>query len=397
MSLLAVLLMLSACGAERTAATGEDALLQQMIADGYLLPFSPDLFEPEPNLAEVTRLTLSDIQTRIAGRTYISFRELNFSTADRTLTAIYVQSGSRVNAGDVLAELEPLDPEEAERLFLRRRNAEIELERFDRNFAIDRDRRLNELAQAREALDLANDYDWPRLSLELSRREVSHAQFMLNNEQSRERLTRQLDNINEQIAGDQIVAPFDGAVVWVANINPGSVIYGRPAIIVMVEEDSLFFTAELPATDALLTREEMFALFRHGEILTLSMHLTDEILYFDVRVANDPWVTGNRNAMRYLFELLDMDAFYDAMEEREIDLILTNAPNFAVEIPHFAVDVLAVHAGAIQTVNDVSHVYIYENGYRRRQNIVVGAWDRRGNMREVLTGLHEGQRVIVWR
>jgi multidrug efflux pump subunit AcrA (membrane-fusion protein) len=397
--LMASLFLLSACGGSPAAMRNDESLLSQAIAEGYILPFNPNMLELQSEVATITRATLTDTQIRMANPVYITHRHLYFETANRTLSAIHVERGQRVRAGDILAELEPLDREEAERLFLRQRNAQIELERFNRNFVAERDRWLNDLAQAQVTLDLAGDDEWPRLALNLARQEVSYQQFLMNNEQNRERLLRNLDNINEQLAGDQIIAPIDGVVIWVATIAPGTFVQpqqGRsPRIVTLVKEDSLFLAFSLPSSDMLLGPNELLAMVRYGDVFPMTMMIMPDVRFtFDVRVVNDPWATGARNNIQYLLAPLDWDALYDVFDQNEVNLAMPLPPNFMIEITTQAVDVLVVPAAAVRE----GYVYLYEDGYRRRQNVVLGfrCGETNGRYREVLSGLYEGQRVILW-
>jgi hypothetical protein len=394
----AVLLLLSACGSRETE-TGDEAALARVISEGYLMAFNPEMMEPESETALVTRRTLTESHVIVTTPTYLTWRSLHFAPANRPLAELNVERGSRVREGDVLAALEPLDPEEAERLFLRQRNAQIELERFDRDFAANRDTRLVELEHFRELLALAEDNDWQRTALDLARREVTYQQFLLNNEQNRDRLVRNLQSINEQIAGDQIIAPFDGVVVFVFAVNPGTMITGNVHMVTVVKEDSLHFFHDL-VHSPLRTPEENRAIIRHGDIVPMSMVIMPDIRFtFDARVVNDPWVTGNRANMRYLFAPVDWEEVFEAFERYEVDLALPVPPSFVVEIVMTAADVLAIPRAAIRTVNDDSYVYLYENGYQRRQYVILGkiCGETRGHYREIVAGLYEGQSVVVWR
>jgi multidrug efflux pump subunit AcrA (membrane-fusion protein) len=402
--IITALLLLSACGRGYPVGPGDDSELEHAIAEGLILPFNPNLLEVETRSVTVTRRTLTFTHNRNPVPIFLTSRNLHFDSADRTLAAIHVERGQRVKAGDVLAELAPLNPEESERIFLRRRNAQIALERFDRDFAAERTRRLNELERAGEALEFASDNEWTRLALELERMEIRYSQFLLTNEQNRERLTRQLNDINEQIAGDQIIAPIDGVVVVIHSASPGSTIFGRPRIIWLICEDSLFFVFPLPSSDLLLTRTELQKVFRFNDILNMGMVIQNEEPFtFDVRVVSDPLATDNRsdnrNNMSYLFEPLDWDALFDAFEKHGVDLAGNREPMFTITAVSQAVNVLAVPANTIGTVGDRSYVYIYEHGFSRRQYVQLGARcnESREGFREILSGLEEGQQIVVLR
>jgi multidrug efflux pump subunit AcrA (membrane-fusion protein) len=398
--LLTGLLFLSACADSRSATSDDALLLEQAIAEGYLLHYNPDVRgETQTEAVAVERRTLIETHVRTLAPVFLTHRHLYFDTPNRVLAAIHVVRGQRVQVGDILAELEPLDPEEAERLFLRRRNTQIALERFERDFALENNRRLVELMQAQEALDLANDDEWVNMALNLSRREISYRQYLLNAEQNRERLTRQLETINEQIAGDQIIAPVNGVVVELVTMQSGTRITGRPRMMTLAAEDSLFFAYVLPAADTILSTEELRAIYRFGDILAATMLTTDDRISFDVKIINDPWVTGNRASIRYLFAPLDWDAFYQMLDDHEVSLVGFGRPSFGVEVDMLAVDVLSVPSMAIQMFNEREFVYIYENGSRRRKYVELGARcnQNQSRFREVLNGLEEGQYVVIFR
>jgi hypothetical protein len=352
------------------------------------------MMEVESETAFAAYRTLMHSEVSSIFPIYLTQRTLQFSTPNRTLAAIHVERGQRVREGDVLAELVPLNVEDAERLFLRRQNAQIELDRFNRDYVIERDRRLAELERAREALDFADDYEWPRLALDLSRREATYRQFLVNNEQNRERLVTRLEDIDEQIAGDQIIAPFDGVITFVANERPGNELDGTPRIVVLAQEDSLLFMQSFSSLNQLMVWHGNAMYFRHDDILKMTMVIMPDIrLEFDARVVNDPWVRHNRTSGRFLFAPVDWDAFYEAIERYGADLAVTPAPLFAIEAV-FESHVLSVPTSAIQG----SHVYVYEQGYMRRQNVTTGircTVGREHRYIEILSGLLEGQEVLL--
>jgi len=397
------LFLLSACGSTSMTEQSREAALTQAIADGYLLPPGTQLVQTETAVA--TRRTLTHVDANVISPIYLIQRHLFFDTTNRTLSAIHAVRGQRVQAGDVLAELVPLDIEEAERLFLRQRNAQIELERANRDFNNERERRLVELERAREELELADDDEWPRMALALDRLEITYRQFLLNSEQNRERLVRQLENINEQIAGDQIIAPFDGIVLFVSIISPGSVIQGRPLILTLAREDSLMFQFEYEMASELwvwddFTRNTMGAiLYRQGDVLPMVMTIyTEEInVEFQVRIVNDPWVLRGQNSGRFLFEPTDWDALLEAFEAYDVNPAMTRIPIFSVESVIQIYDVLSIPMAAINTVNDRIYVYVNDQGNLRRQDVTLGVRDitTRERYTEVLSGLHEGQEVVI--
>ncbi|MCL2202360.1 MAG: biotin/lipoyl-binding protein [Defluviitaleaceae bacterium] len=395
----AVLLLLCACGGIRESGSGESALAQ-IIAGGYLAPFTPELLEPETHTGTVTHRTLTDVHNHTLSPVYLTLRHLYFDSGYRPLAALHVVQGQRVQAGQVLAELEPLDPEEAERLFLRQRNAQIELERFDRAFALEDDRRRVELEEAREARDMAGDGEWHQMALAFSRREIAYRQFLLDNEGNREQILRRLQALDQQIAGDQIIAPMDGAVLWVASLaNPGAMILGRPRIMTLAKEDSLFFMHVL-GPSLFFTDEENRALFRYGDVLPVTMTYVSGIEYtFYVGVANDPWSTGNRVNMRYLFTPVDAEGFSALLERYEIDMALPFPPTFIARTTARVENALTVPGAAIRSLNERDYVFLYENGYRRRQYVVLGmrCAESAGRYQEILAGLYEGQQVVLWR
>ncbi|MCL2500235.1 MAG: biotin/lipoyl-binding protein [Defluviitaleaceae bacterium] len=401
--LAAGLLLLSACGNTLETEQSREAALAQAIADGYLLPPGTEL--PQPETTVVTRRTLTHVEADVLSPVYLIQRHLYFDTPTRTLAAIHVERGQRVRAGDVLAELVPLDIEAAERLFLRQRNAQIELERADRDFNNERERRLVHLERVRDELELADDDEWPRLALDLNRLELTYRQFLLNNEQNRARLVQQLENINDQIAGDQIIAPFDGIVLFSSIITPGTLMQGRPRIITLAKEDSLRFQFEYHEVGNLLawydyTRSTRAAiLYRHGDILPMVMTIPAEEISveFQVRVVNDTWVLRGRSSGNILFEPTDWDALHEAFGTYDVNPAMARIPIFSVESVIHAYDVLSIPMAAINTVNDRIYVYVNDQGNLRRQNVTLGVRDitMRERYTEVLSGLHEGQEVVV--
>ncbi|MCL2187198.1 MAG: hypothetical protein FWC16_02890 [Defluviitaleaceae bacterium] len=381
-----MLLVLSACG--RQTSLAHEATLEDAIQAGYIVRFDHEMVQPTTDVAQARYRTLSQSTIHILTPTYITQRDLFFTATDRPLAAMHVERGTRVQAGDVLAELEPLDPEEAERLFIRQQNARIELERFEREFTAERDRQLGELEETRLTVNAASDDEWYALALDFTRREIQHEQFLINHTQTREGLTRNLQDINEQIAGDQILAPFDGVVMFHNPLATGEMVRGWPRMVTLAGEKSLF-----------LVPNERATVFRYGDVLPAIMFIPPDIrIPFYAQVVNDAWSTGNRNNMTYLLAPLDWDILHTALYEHEADIAMPAPPSFIAET-RLSVTVLSVPDAAIFTLNDRHFVYIYERGYRRRQDVIIGI---RANCtetgeprREILDGLHTGQQVVI--
>lgn len=400
-----MLFFLSACGQTGAFVQDDETALSSVISEGFLLHINPQhVQQTETETAMVEYHTLTHTQTRLIQNVFLNQRHLFFiGSMGRELNAIYVELGQRVQAGDILADLVPLRQSEAEPLFLQRQSAIIELERFERDFNAENDRRIIEILQAEEALFFADDDNWPRLALELSRRELTYEQFLLNNAQTRERLTRQLQNIENIIAGNPIIAPIDGVITFVVNLNPGVRIGGSMQIVTITDMDSFFLSYELPQTDFVLNRQELLTVFRYGDILPMVMSMGEASHEFYAKVVNDPWVTGNRNNIRYLFAPLDVNELFEILEQNEIGAYMmastTPPARFATQFSNQIENVLALPAAAIRTLNENTYVYIYEQGYRRRQNITIGArcTESPRQFTEIITGLVEGQQVILWR
>jgi len=392
-----VLLILSACGDNTAASHSDEAALARVVTEGLLIPLEGAAVETRVTVAPVQRRTLVSTMTYILTPVFAAHYFLYFETPNRVLAAVHTERGERVQAGDVLAELEPLDPEEAERLFLQRQSVQLELSRFNRDFIEERDRRLNEINHAEFQLETANNTNHQRRYLELSRHRIQYQQFLHNSEQNRERITRRLEDINDHISGDKIIAPIDGIVLFSVGITPGTLLMGSPRMFILADENSfqlMHFFDSLVRQSPLRDGRNAF---RYGDVLPAHILLsTQERFDFEVRITSDPWTTGERANMRFVFEPLDWDVFLTFFEENEINLAMPGVPQIFVNTTSYAVDVLTIPFLAVRQEHVNEYVYVYEAGERRRQFITTGEQcGQTRNYIEVHTGLHEGQQVYL--
>jgi hypothetical protein len=410
---LLFLLILSGCTAFITTPANHEVSLELAMAQGHLIHFEAEEVQSIRETFTVERRSITNEQMMTLTPTFLTQRDLRFAIPNRHLAAVYVERGDRVRAGDVLAELIPLNAEESERLFIRRENMRIELERFDRDFQNAYDQWQIDLMLAAEAVDFAEDDDWVRAALELSRQEVRFRQFLFGQEANRERLERQLREINDVIAGDQIIAPMDGVVIFALSATAGTFMSWYPIIVTLASEDSLFFMDSF-LEGAYVTWSGHGIRYTYGEILLVTVRIpaAEAQLTFEAKVVNDPRATYAITQMRYLLAPLDRLELMDFLAEHGIDLAMIAPPRFEVIKSTTIHNALVVPAAAIGTTTIVynpegtarsvtyQHVYLYEDGQRRQQNIVTGAsclLEFREGLTyiEILDGLYEGQEVVI--
>ena len=391
--LLLIGLLLTAAGCKIQNAYTPGAALQDLIEGGMLKPFDPALLVVEQEVAAVEIRALTGTNRYLASPIYRNQRHLYFQATQRYLLALNVVRGQRVQKGDVLAELAPL---ESERLGIQLDNAVRDLARFERAFANDRNVRLRQIEEANYALLAAAEAEFHMLTLERARLEVNFERFLLDSERNRERLARIVEGIERQLEGEKLIAPFDGVILHVTPLQPGAMLASRLRIVTLAEEDSMFFSVIRPAIETWIPEYTLRALFRYGDILPL--HLPNTTIEMDMHIVSDPWAAGQRREMRYLLNPADREAFLEMLDAYNIDLSMPNLPMFFVHVQWlYVADALTVPAAAVRTFDGRNYVLLYyHGGYYRRQYVVTGALC--GETRQyiqIVSGLVEGQKVIL--
>jgi membrane fusion protein, multidrug efflux system len=308
------------------------------------------------------------------------------------LQTIHVDIGSRVKTGDLIARIDPRDYEikvkQAEAALAQAR-ARLGLSLDGRDEKVD----LEKISSVKEAKAV---YDEARLTRERaakleteklipqSERDSAEASYnvALNRYQTaldegRFRLAAlaqkhaELDLAREELAAISIVAPFD-AVVQVRHANPGAYLKEGDPLVALVQVDPLRLHLEVPEPEApriRLGQEVRFMVTgeteeRVAQITRISPQMDNEtrMLIVEADVPND----GSLRA----------GAFAQAR-------IVVQAQSAALVVPPEAIRVFA----------GVQKTFVLQDDKAIEKEITTG--NRTSDWVEILTGLKEGERVIL--
>ena len=377
--------------------------LEAAVEDGTILY----LQRAEEEMFETVDFILRDM-SRTLGFSNIRFaftsREMLFFERTGGYVDILVNNGDFVYKGDVLAILSFED----ESMLMHKRNAEVRLEQFLRSSAETENRLIELIDETRENLDFATDSQLIELSLRLELAVIDLELFRIRRAEQVQELTYALTEIEEIMAGDKILAPFDGLIL--NTFQRGSFISGFPAIIDIADYRDFYVEAEPIGTVLLEMPEQMSqqALFRYGDVLLVRSQrmFTDEdgitrpIVEFYVRVSNDPWAAGFRHDLSYTLIPLDRQAFFDMVYEA--GLSLQEGLSMLIDIRasvNMTPGIYSLPIGAVRQVDwATNYVRVLYNGVPSRRYVILGARDFRGGRYvQILSGIEPGMQAVIAR
>lgn len=174
-------------------------------------------------------------------------------TAAGRVKAVYVDVGERVKAGQLLAEIEPVDLDERFRSIqaaYARASSAVSAAEAQRRDALAR-KQLAEL-NAKRYLDLGGKNFVSTSAVEGKRQELDSAQAaleaseanLLGARQEQQRLRADQDGIRQQRDNLRLLAPHDGLVIS-RDAESGSTVIAGQSILRLVEPDSLWVKARL--------------------------------------------------------------------------------------------------------------------------------------------------------
>ena len=310
---------------------------------------------------------------------------------------LLTEDGNQVLEGEKLAFLTLDDYRfDNERAEINRIQAEIRLQQFDQTTASEAIRQQTEIGNARFYVEHAtNDTDLTRLLIHLSQLELRYDRFRFETANARNELVRELEELRNTVAGEHLLATFDGTVRGI-HVNQYDIFEGRhPQILSLVDESIFFFTIR--------TRQQpplpMSGPLNYGDIVTIQSQgqaYRGGGLLFDARVVSDPWGAGIRNEPMFLLVPVDMDGLMETLYElNPYDPIQAlRAFTFGTDITYMIADygVLVPH-NAIHTQERLSFVFVYEHGNIIRR--FVNPHVRAGTYVHIVTGIDAGEQVVI--
>ena len=363
-----LILLLSACQ-QIEAASSDDAQIAQVVQEGIII--SPDVIEA----TQMAFTTVEAIEGRLTRQmsmpTQLHFPvtvDLSFERSGGRLNARHVSSMDFVQAGDVLLSIvfdEDALRVEEQQLQLRMREAE-------RRHNSERTRRRGDIEQFRNQLhgDI-NEFEIEIHALRLESMEAEYQHIIHQFQISRREQSRQLQEIQERLLGEDIVAPFDAVVSWVNGARINSVVENWMIMVTLYDYNSF----------QLITRGAP-DVFRFGDILTVRDR---DGTPRAVQVVSDPLTSARdqSNQHEYILQPLDPDVTADYFHVNN----LQSSPTI------FDVKGILIPSRAIHIEEQQRFVYIYEDDVIRKRYIQAGLFYM--EQTQILDGIEPGQLVVL--
>ena len=301
------------------------------------------------------------------------------------LGRIDVQVGETVRAGQVLGEMDPVDLDDrvlAQHAAFERARAgvlaaEAQLRDLSarRAFAETQARRYEQLRAARSVSDEAAEtrrQEWQVA-------EAGHAAARANLDEARQELARaraEREGLARQRANLKLVAPVTGIVAARA-VDPGTTVVAGQAVVEVVDPSTLWLNVRfdqlrasglrtgLPAHIALRSRSGESMPGKVARVEPVADSVTEEAL---AKIAFDP-IPEPPPAIGEL---------------AQVTIALPARPAVPV-----------VHSASVRRSNGQAGAWVVDDGSLRFAPVRLGASDLDGHV-EVLEGLKEGQRVVVY-
>ena len=383
--LTAALTLAGGCAVSPELVVTGEAVLNSAVENGYLMPAEQISDDGGQIFYELAEAAVGDFTREYAinARLYAPVqRDLSFERDGGRLKEIYVTTGERVKKGDVLAELEF----EQEALTADRAQLMLAIRQFESQHADEDARRINQIEQARgAAAQNMSVFEAERLALSLSKLELEYAQYTYRNNLTREDYNRRLADIDERLTGERILAPFDGIVVYIANVRAGYLVRNRTRVLSVVDESLIQFIMEGPID-----------VLRYGDTFRLTGARNAEFI-IEVRVVSDSLLADifRRSQASYLAEPVDMNALYQLVQDMNLSVMQLYSMTLTAQPTAYAVaDVLYVPKRAVRMEDRRHFVSLYEDGMIKKRYVQLGL-DLVTDV-QILDGLESGQRVVLF-
>ena len=394
--ILALPLLISAC-AEVAAPLTEEERYRQAVEAGYLADAAKDPGHADAP-PETAPVEIGDISRTIDFRLFIDmpvYQFMYFKRDDGRLKGVYVEAYDYVKEGDVLAEIVyNTDAMEVERDILL-----LTIRQFEQSYDSENTRYLQNISKLRsDYYASAEAMERRILGLQLEKLELNYELFVLQSGRSRAEYEEQLAKMEEEVYGESLIAPFDGIVAGISDLEIGSVVRSDVLMLIIIDDSVIQFTVEETAGE--LRCGDIIEAYRQVTLGSGEVHV-DEFL---MRVVSDPMVQETRvmdnfgnwayRKVLYILAPVDMEAFMrwtvdSGISRRELANLTLNARR----IVHEAHNAVIVPSGAVYKENEDYYVYIYEDGMSNKRYIATGFIEK--SYTQVLYGLEPGQTVVV--
>ena len=376
---ICALVLLSSCTPSTGGLSGEAALAAVMQSGNLARVDRMEISEDNYNLVEVVFGDIVHMTQMRAALTPKRMQNLFFTNDNIRLNGIFAGNGQWVKEGELLAHA----VFDTEALRVEREIAVINFKQFEYTFNNYDEEHKSRTRTLMEQLAGANGGQADILRIRLETHLVEYERFLYRNERARRRFQEELDEIDEKMQGEKILAPFDGVIVRTTNVNIGNLVRPHEHILTIVDDSRILFTIN-GNKDSL----------RFGDVISLRNDAAG--LDFYARVVSDP-IVNERPDAPFIFTVTPVDeaGLRETMEEnnlRYVDLIASGGMIANLVIAE-ASNVLIVPSNAVHQEDANRYVYIFEDGLARKRFVATGF--SRDNKTQILYGLEPGQRVVI--
>lgn len=333
---------------------------------GLLEPVGVKLASAQAYVGDLSKITVYD------GAVVPYTEGLSFST-DGTLEEVHAVVGQQVKAGDTLMVLNQKSQRERHEALLEQLDA-AEAEQMYADMLADIDRSILELELQAVAAQLPRDDK----AIALKRLDIEGFEENLSLEnQLREmeiqRLREEIRRLEDEFGDAVLTAPFDGTVMFIANVTQGSRVSAFAPLMYLADETRLAIESAYVSEPTVSAAHDVWALAGDSRV-EISMQPLDMDEYLSRILSGDTAVSR-----------------FDILENGEG---LTAGMYAAVLVETgYIEDALLIPANSLYTDASGKYVYIVENGVRVRRDVETGAttaWEV-----QIKSGLEEGEIVYV--
>jgi len=362
-----VLILFAACD-QLEAAASEDALIAQAVQAGIII--SPDALEGGRIAFSTEEAAEGSIVRSMNSQVHLHFpvtADLSFERGGGRLDYRNANTMQFVHEGDVLMRVvfdEAALRVDEQQLLLRMGEA-------NRRHNNERTRRRADIESFRnEVPGHMNEFDIEIHSLRLEGMEDDYRHMIHEYQVQLRENNRQLEEIRIRLAGEELVAPFDGVISWANPLRVGASVENWMVMITLYDYNSFQLLARGTAE-----------LLRYGDIITVTDVNEVERL---ARIVSDPLANIAIREHNYEFiiePLEDIDASHFFPGTISASSVLINTEG------------VLVPSRAVENEEQRRFVYIYEDGIIRRRFVQTGAFymDRT----QIIDGVEAGQLVVL--
>lgn len=334
---------------------------------------APELLEPvgvKMSTATVRRDTVYTVES-FDGELVPYVEELHF-VSDGKLGEILVLPGELVKEGQVLATLD----EESVNKQIAALDDDIyeisSLGKFsDRQATADIGIAKAELEKMRA--EGASQQKCSEKELEIQKLELAlkQAQELRNMELSNRYSS--MNALKESLKTNQIVAPFDGRIVYVRNIKPGASVQGYSTVLCIADETRLSLQIDYEPEGTFTSADKVYAQIL-DKTYTITYQPYDQTEYVSLLLSG--------KQMKSMFSI---DAKPGELESGLFAVVMA--------LDNYKEDVLTIPVNALYRDQNGRHVYKLVDGQRVRCDVTVGMITE--TKIEILEGLTEGDVICV--